>query len=252
MIRRYAAAALAASTLFAAWPAQAAAKGVPTSVRLCGPAACVRISDRAVRLALAGTEADAGGPAPSLAPYLRLTVRPHMFGPAGYLVPSQGVVVLGSGAYRLDPPVLDLVRSRLATIAPYRPRIGRVWVGGGPVSGPSAYAALLRRPSVTPPESVWAHGSLPVGIVVEGSTPWAAWGSARYFPAMRLLHVPDGAWVRVTASQAAMIAAAVHPSRPAGGPDHVAVPIAIALGGVCAALAAGAARHRPRWRPRGA
>src|SRR4029077_3754048 len=32
MIRRYAAAALAASTLFAAWPAQAAAKGVPTSV----------------------------------------------------------------------------------------------------------------------------------------------------------------------------------------------------------------------------
>jgi hypothetical protein len=68
MIRRYAAAALAASTLVAAWPAQAAAKGVPTSVRLCGPAKCVRISNRAIRLALAGTESEAATPAPSLAP----------------------------------------------------------------------------------------------------------------------------------------------------------------------------------------
>ena len=56
MIRRHAAAALAASTLVAAWPAQAAAKGVPESVRLCGPSACVRIADPAVRLALARTE----------------------------------------------------------------------------------------------------------------------------------------------------------------------------------------------------
>ncbi len=102
-----------------------------------------------------------------------------------------------------------------------------------------------------PPDSVWRHRSLPVGIVVDGATPWAAWDSARYFPAVRLLHVPDGTWVRVTVAQAAMIAADVDPPEPAGGAD-VAVPIAIALGGACAALAAGAARRRPRWRPRGA
>ncbi len=251
MIRRYAAAALAASTLVAAWPAQAAAKGVPTSVRLCGPAACVRISDRGVRVALAGTEGEAATPAPSLAPYLQLTTRPQLFGQTGYLVPSQGVVVLAAGAFRLGPRPLGLIRSRLAAVAPYRPRIGRVWVGGSPASDPRAYASLLRRPSVTPPDAVWGHRSLPVGIVVDGATPWAAWGSARYFPAMRLLHVPDGAWVRVTAAQAAMIAAAVHPSGPSGGPD-VALPIAIALGGACVALAAGTARRRPWWRPRGA
>ena len=97
MIRRYAAAALAASALAASWPAPAAAKGVPDSVQLCGPSACVRIADRAVRMALARTEGAPVAPDPALAPYLRLETRPHLFGLTGYLVPARGIVVLGAG-----------------------------------------------------------------------------------------------------------------------------------------------------------
>jgi len=248
MTRRYAAAALVASTLVAAWPAQAAAKGVPGSVRLCGPSACVRIADPAVRRALAHTERGAVSPAPTLAPYLRLTTRPQLFGLSGDLVPAQGVVVPGAGSYRLEPRVLRVVRSRLAAIEPYRPRVGRVWVGRRQASGPAAYAAILRRPAVSPPPDIWHRRSMSIAISVGG--PWAAWDSARYFPAARLLHVPDGGWVRVTPDQAAMIAADARSARPAGG-GGAALPIAIVLA-ACAAPAACAVRLRPRWRPRGA
>jgi hypothetical protein len=101
MIRRYAVGALVASTLVAAWPAEAAAKGVPRSVGLCGPSACVHVSDRALRLAVAHTEGRPPRPPPRLAPYLRLTRRPSAFGLSGYLVPSQGVLVLGAVTYRV-------------------------------------------------------------------------------------------------------------------------------------------------------
>lgn len=250
MIRRYAAAALAASTLVAAWPAQAAAKGVPDSVRLCGPAACVRIADPAVRLALAHAEGRPPTPAPAFAPYLRLTTRPSLFGLTGYLVPGPGVAVLGSGSYRLGPRARAVVRSRLAGVAPFRPRVGRVWVGGRPASDPAAYAAILRRPAVSPPPSIWHTRSMPIAISVDGATPWASWDSARYFPTARFLHIPDGAWVRVTPAQAAMIAAAAHPSRSSGG-SGAGLPVAIVLG-ACAVLVACAVRLRPRWRLRGA
>jgi hypothetical protein len=248
MIRRYAAAALAASTLVAAWPAQAAAKGVPESVRLCGPSACVRIADPAVRLALARIEARRESPAPALAPYVRLTTRPPLFGLAGYLVPAQGVVVLPAGSHRLGSRVLSIVRSRLAAVAPYRPRVGRVWVAGRAASGRAAYAAILRRRPVSPPPAIWRTPSMSIAISVGG--PWAGWGSARYFPAGRLLHAPDGTWLRVTPAQAAMIAAAVRPARSLRGGGS-ARPLAIVLA-ACAVLAAGAALLRPRWRLRGA
>jgi len=247
MIRRYAAAAFAASTLVAAWPAQAAAKGVPDSVRLCGPSACVRIADPAVRLALARTEGRPDSPSPALAPYLRLTTRPPRFGLTGYLVPAQGRVVLDAGSYRLGQHVLSIVRSRLAEIAPYRPQVGRVWVGGKAASDPAAYAAMLRRRPVSPPPAIWRTRSMSIAIPVGG--PWAGWDSARYFPAGRLLHAPDGTWLRVTPAQAAVIAAAGRPTRTAPGGGSVR-PLAIAVA-ASAVLAACAARLRPR-RLRGA
>ena len=248
MIRRYAAAALAASTVVAAWPAQAAAKGVPESVRICGPSACVRIADPAVRRALAHTEGGSIAPAPTLAPYLRLTTRPELFGLTGYLVPAQGVIVLGAGSYRLGPRVWAVVRSRLAAVSPYRPRIGPVWVGGRQASDPAAYAAILRRLPVSPPPAVWRTRSMSIAISVGG--PWAGWDSARYFPAGRLLHAPDGTWVRVTPAQAAMIAADGRPARLAAG-GRAALPLLIVLG-AGAVLTACAVRLRPRRRLRGA
>jgi hypothetical protein len=250
MTRRYAAAALAASTLVAAWPAQAAAKGVPGSVRLCGPSACVRIADPAVRRALAHTEGGPVAPAPTFAPYLRLTTRPYLYGLTGYLVLSQGAVVLNTGTFRLGPRTLAIVRSRLAAVSAYRPRIGHVWAAGRAAADPSAYAPILRRRSVPPPAAIWRSHSMPIAIAVDGATPWDGWNSVRYFPASRWLNGPDGTWVRVTPAEAAMIAADGHPFRRAhrGG---VALPIAIALA-VCAVLAACAVRLRPRWRLRGA
>ena len=250
MIRRYAAAALVASTLVAAWPAQAAAKGVPGSVRLCGPSACVRISDPAVRRALARADRDPVAPAPTLAPYLKLTTRPYLYGLTGYLVPSQGAVVLGTGTFRIGPRTLAIVRSRVAGVAAYRPRIGHVWVGGRPAADPSAYAPLLRHRSVAPPATIWRSRSMPIAIAVDGATPWEAWDSVRYFPASRWLNGPDGTWVRATPSQAAMIAADRRPTRPAPG-GGLGLPIAIVLG-AGAVLAACAVRLRPRWRLRGA
>jgi hypothetical protein len=248
MIRRYAATALAASTLVTVWPAQAVAKGVPETVRLCGPSACVRIADPAVRRALARTEGGSVAPAPTLAPYLRLTTRPSLFGLTGYLVPAQGVVVLDAGGHRLGPRALALVRSRLAAVAPYRPRIGRVWVGGRQAGDPAAYAAILRRRPVSPHPAIWRTRSMSIAISVGG--PWAAWESARYFPAGRLLHAPDGGWVRVTPAQAAMIAADGRPARPAAG-RGAALPLAIVLA-AGTVLAGCAVRLRPRWRLRGA
>ena len=248
MIRRYAAAAFAASTLVTVWPAQAVAKGVPESVRLCGPSACVPIADPAVRRALAATEGRSAAQAPTLAPYLRLTTRPSLFGLTGYLVPSQGAVVLAAGSSRLGPRTRAIVRSRLATLSPYRPRIGRVWVGGREASDPAAYAAILRRPPVSPPSAIWHTRSVSIAISVGG--PWAGWDSARYFPAGRLLHAPDGSWVRVTPAQAAMIAADGRLARPAAG-RGAALPLAIVLA-AGAVLTACAVRLRPPWRLRGA
>jgi hypothetical protein len=249
MIRRYAVIAIAASTLVGAPPATAIAKGVPASVVLCGPSACVHISDPALRLAVARTEGGPGAPAPTRAPYFRLATRPYLYGLSGYLVPSQDVVVVGAGTFRIGARALGLARARLAPVAPYRPRLTRVWVGRRAAPDPSAYAEILGRPPVTPPSAIWRSRSMPIGMTFADPSPWSAWESARYYPSARLLHVPDGAWVRVTPAQAAIIAADARPTASSGGRGS-ALPIAIAL--AACALAAVAVGRRPRRRLRSA
>jgi hypothetical protein len=241
------AAALAVAAL-AAWPGQAAAKGVVTAVKLCGPSACVTITGRALGVAFEHAIGREAGASPRLAPFVRLTTRPAMFDLQGYVIPGQGIIEMNGTAQQLGPRTASLLRARLAGIEPYRPRITRVWLGGQVVARPGAYAALLRRPGVAIPAAVWNHHMVLIGIALAGRTPWDDWGSALYFPELRLLHVPDGAWVRVTAAEAHMIAADRRSPRAAG--DGVgAAASAIASAMVLAALAATAAlRRRSRRR----
>jgi hypothetical protein len=158
--------------------------------------------------------------------------------------------VLGSGTYRMGPRALALARSQAAGIVPYRARIARVSIGARVAADPSAYTAIMRRPSITPPGAIWRARSMPIGLMFAAPSPWADWDSARYFPSARLLHIPDGAWVRVSSAEAAMIAADAHPSPPSRG-RGLAAPIAIALA-ACTAVLIAAARRRPGWRLRGA
>ncbi len=251
MIHRRTAAALAVAVL-AAWPGQAAAKGVVTAVKLCGPSACVTITDRAVAVAIVHAMGRETGASPRLAPFLRLTTRPAMFDLQGYLIPGQGIVELNGTAHQLGPRTAGLLRARLAGIAPYRPRITSVWVGKRVAPNPGAFAAVLGRPGVAMPASVWNHPLVLIAITLTGRTPWNGWGSALYFPQLRLLHAPDGAWVRITAAEARMIAADRRPPRAAGG-GIGAVTIGIAAAMVLAALTAVAAvRRRPRRRAQAA
>jgi hypothetical protein len=251
VIHRRIAAALAIAVL-AAWPGQAAAKGVVTSVKLCGPAQCVTITDRAVGVAIEHALGGAGTFSPRLAPYLRLTTRPAFFDLQGYLIPGQGIIEMNGTPSQLGPRTAGVLRARLAGIAPYRPRITSVWVGKRAVPHPGAFAALLGRPGVAMPASVWNHHMVPIAITLAGRTPWNGWGSALYFPKLRLLHVPDGAWVRITAADARMIAGDRRVPRAAGGGVGAAT-IGIAAAMVLAALTAVVAvRHRPRRRTQAA
>jgi len=105
--------------------------------------------------------------------------------------------------------------------------------------------------SVAMPASVWNHHPVLIAITLAGPTPWNGWGSALYFPRLRLLHVPDGAWVRITAADAGMIAADLRPPRAGGGVSAARIGIAAAM--VLAALAAVVAvRRRPRRRAQAA
>lgn len=246
MIHRRTATAAIAVAVLAVWPGQAAAKGVVTSVKLCGPSACVTITDRAVGVAFVHALGREGGFSPRLAPYVRLTTRPAFFDMQGYLIPGQGIVEINGTAHQLGPRTAGLLRARLAGIAPYRPRITKVWVGGRAAPHPGAFAALLGRPGVAMPASVWNHHMVQIAITLAGRTPWNGWGSALYFPQLRLLHVPDGAWVRITAADARMIAGDRPAPRPDGGGSG-AVTMGIATAMVLAALAAlVAVRRRPR------
>jgi hypothetical protein len=248
VIHRRTAAALAVAVL-AAWPGQAAAKGVVTSVKLCGPSACVTITDPAVGVALEHAMGREAGTAPRLAPFVRLTTRPAIFDLQGYLIPGQGIIQMNGTAHLLGPRTAGLLRARLAGITPYRTRITRVWIGKRAAPHPGAFAALLRRPGVAMPAAVWNHHMVLIGIALAGRTPWDDWGSALYFPELRLLHVPDGAWVRVTAAQAAMIAAdrrSRSPGAGSGGAAPIAIGAGIAATGLAAAVAA--RRRRRPWR----
>jgi hypothetical protein len=245
VIRRRLAPALAIAVL-AAWPGQAAAKGVVTSVKLCGPSGCVTIRDRAVRVALEHAIERGADASPRLAPFVRLTTRPAMFDLRGYLIPDQGIIEINATAHQLGARTSSLLRARLPGVASYRPRITGVWLAGRAVAHPRAYAALLRRPGIAMPASVWNHHLVLIAIALAGQTPWNGWGSALYFPDLRVLHVPDGAWVRVTAAEARMIAADRRQSPPAGGRAAAAWVAAFALITVAGLAAAVATRRRRR------
>jgi hypothetical protein len=242
MHARRTAAALAVAALVA-WPGQAVAKGVVTAVKLCGPSACVTITDRALGVAVEHAMGGEAGASPGLAPFVRLETRPAMFDLQGYLIPGRGIIEVNGTSQQLGPRTAALLRARSAGIERYRPRITGVWVGGRPVARPGAYAALLRRPGVAMPAAVWDHHMVLIGIALAGRTPWDDWGSALYFPQLRLLHVPDGAWVRVTAAEADMIAA---DGRLPGAAAEGVGAAASAIGGamVLAALGAAAALRR--------
>ncbi len=252
MIRWGALAGVAAAAVLAVWPGGAVAKGVPSSVELCGPSACVTVTDRAVRIRIAHALERGAGTAARLGPYLRLTARPAMFDLRGYLIPGPGIVQVNGISHRLGPRAAGVIRARVAALVPYRPRITAVWLGSRAVPHPGAFAALLRRPPVAMPAAVWDHRGVLIAIGLAGRTPWDGWGSALYFPRLRLLHVPDGAWVRVTAAQAAMIAAdrrSRSPGGGSGGAASIAIGAGIAATGLAAAVTA-RRRRRPWRRPR--
>lgn len=229
------AAAVLAGTALVAWPGQAAAKGVPTAVRACGPEACVTVTDRVVLVGVAhALERGAGAPA-RMAPYLRLTVRPAMFDLRGFVVPARGVLQVNGADRRLGRRAATVLRAEVAGIAPYRPKVAAVWVAGRRSPDPAAFAAILGQPRIAMPAAVWHSRAVLVAIDLAGDTPWSAWGSALYFPALRVLHSPDGAWVRVTAAQARALAPALVGARQG---SRARVPFAPVAAAVIALLAA--------------
>ena len=225
--RRLLCSAVAAAALLS-FTGTAAAKGVFTAVRVCGPSGCVSIGDRADRVAISRALERAGRTFPRLAPYLRVTTRPATFEERGFLIPGQGLVQLDGIDHRLGARAAASLRDRVAAIAPYRPRVSSAWIRGRRVSRPGEIAAALRSAPVPMPAAVWSSRPVLVAVDVAGATPWSDWGSALYFPALHVLHSPDGAWVHVTAAQARALAPAPAAARPGGGGRVPLAPIAAA------------------------
>jgi hypothetical protein len=246
-VRRIGALALAALAL---WPAApAAAKFVPVrSARMCGATGCASLSAPMVAHMLSGVEGGAMG-SPVVGPYYRLWIRPHD-GPTRYFyLPSTRTLDVNGLPARVSRAVATHIRAELGARQPFAPRIASVSVGAQRVADPQAYVPLLYGTSVSPPITVWNHRDIQIGIDVAGETPWSGWGSAEYFPSERLLHVPDGVWVRVSDAQAAMIAADLHPAARASGRSGTGVAI-VGAAALLVAAAAGLALHRRRrpWR----
>jgi hypothetical protein len=236
--RRSLVVAVLAATALATWPGQASAKGVFTRVRVCGPAACISIRDRADRVAISRALEQSGPAFPRLGPYLRVTTRPALWDDRGYLIPAQGIVQLAGLDHRLGPRAAASLRRRVAAIAPYRPRVASVWLRGQRLGVPGRIASALRSQPIRQPPAVWSARSVLVAVVVSGATPWSGWGSALYFPALRVLHSPDGAWVRLTAAQARALSPGSVTSHPGGGVPLA--PIGLAAAALLAAGALGA------------
>lgn len=239
-------AAAAAGAVLLVLPGPAEAKGVFGAVRVCGPSACVSIHDGADRVAITRALARSGPAFPRLGPHLRLTTRPARWDDRGFLVPGQGIVELAGQNHRLGARAAASLRRRVAAIVPYSPRVASVWVRGRAVSRVGAIAAALRSAPVPQPAAVWSSHPLLVAVDVAGNTPWSGWGSALYFPALRVLHSPDGAWVRVTAGEAAALAPIRARARPGGGGGVPVAPVVLAG---AALLAAGALAVRGARRP---
>jgi hypothetical protein len=246
--RRIAALSLAALAL---WPAApAAAKFYPVrSARACGLTGCAPLPARMVSRLLSRFEGgSAGNPGMRLGPFYRLHIRPQS-GPAFlFYVPVGRMIAVNGQTVRVGARSAARLDALLRDLQPYPPRIVRVTVGAHQVANPLAFTPLLFGRTVHPPASVWNHRDVLIGLELAGETPWTGWGSAEYFPSVRLLHVPDGVWVRVSDAQAAMIASDLHPgARAARGPGAGAVTMgAVAAIAVAAALAL-ALRRRP-WR----
>ncbi len=247
--RRIGALALAALAL---WPAApAAAKFVQVrSARACGATGCVPLPPRLVSRELSRFEGGStGNPGMRLGAFYRLHIRPQS-GPAFlFYVPVSRMLVVNGQTLRLGHRGAARLGALLRDLQPSPPRIVSVAVGAHRAANPLAYTPLLFGREVHPPTSVWNHRDVLIAIDLAGETPWTGWGSAEYFPSERLLHVPDGVWVRVSDAQAAMIAADLHPAaRASGGPGTGFVVAGAAA--VLAAAAAGFALHRRRrpWR----
>jgi hypothetical protein len=249
-IRRIGALALAALAL---WPAApAAAKFVPVrSARACGLTGCVPLPAHMVSQMLGRFEGGStGNPGMRLGPFYRLHIRPQSGPSLLFYVAASRMVVVNGQTLRVGPGHAARLGALLRDLQPIPPRIRSVTVGDHPAAHPLAYTPLLYGRPVYPPASVWNHRDVLIAIDLAAETPWMGWGSAEYFPSARLLHVPDGVWVRVSAGQAAMIASDLHPGRRAarsGGTSAATVAAAVTAAVAIAALLAAALRRRP-WR----
>jgi hypothetical protein len=247
--RRIAALTLAALAL---WPAApAAAKFVPVrSAEACGLTGCVPLPARLVSRELSRFEGGStGNPSMRLGPFYRLHIRPRP-GPAFiFYVLASHTVVFNGQAVRVGPRAAARLGALLRELQPTPPRITGVIVGARRAVNPLAYTPLLYGRQVHPPASVWNHRDVLIAIDLAGETPWMGWGSAEYFPSERLLHVPDGVWVRVSAAQSAMIATDLHRAPRASGGSRTGVAVAGAVALLGAAVA-GVFLHRRRrpWR----
>ncbi len=251
--RRFAILSLA---LLALWPAApAAAKSIPVrSARACGLTDCVRLPARMVSQMLGRFEGgNTGDPGMRLGPFYRLHIRPQSGQSLLFYVPVSRMMVVNGQTLRVGHRHAARLGALLRELQPIPPRIESVTVGTHPAAHPLAYTPLLYGRPVYPPASVWDHRDVLIAIDLAGGTPWSYWGSAEYFPSARLLHVPDGVWVRVSAAQAAMIASALHPGgrvARSGGTSAATVAVVSAVAVAIAAMLAVALRKRPRRRAR--
>ncbi|HEY2788401.1 MAG TPA: hypothetical protein VGI72_03040 [Gaiellales bacterium] len=239
--------------LLSLWPAApAAAKFMPVhSARACGPTGCVPLPAGMVSQMLGRFEGgDTGNPGMRLGPFYRLHIRPQPGPSLLFYVPVSRMIVVNGQTLRVGRHHAARLDSALRDLQPIPPRIESVTVGAHPAAHPLAYMPLLFGRPVYPPASVWNHRDVLIAIDLAGESPWSYWGGAEYFPSVRLLHVPDGVWVRVGAAQAAMIASDLHPGGRAGhggsaSPATVAAVVAVAI--AIAAMLVVALRRRP-WR----
>ncbi len=241
--------------LLALWPAApAAAKSVEVrAARACGATGCVPLPAAMVAQMLGRFEGgDTGNPGMRLGPFYRLHIRPQSGSSLLFYVPVSRMIVVNGQTLRVGPRHAARLGAVLRDVQPIPPRIESVTVGAHAAAHPQAYTPLLYGRPVSAPASVWNHRDVLIAIDIAGETPWSYWGAAEYFPSARLLHVPDGVWVRASAGQAAMLASDLHPGRRAARGGGTSTATVAAVGAVAVAIGAvlAVALRRPRRRAR--
>lgn len=237
--------------------APAAAKEAPLrSVRACGLTGCVRLTDAHVLRAVERAVSAPGQGESRFGPYYRLQLRPSANEPQlDYYLPLARRIQLNGVSTPVGRATAARLRAALGSQQPIPPRITGVTVGGHRAHDPQGYLTMLYGATVRPPaSSVWSRPDMLIEVSFAGGrqTPWADWGAAEYFPSVRLLHVPDGTWVRVGPAQAAMIASDRRGRRAAAGGGGAGIdwtPVAAAVVAL-AAVGALALRRRPASRER--